>query len=35
MYANRLPAFFDMEQSANVLAVAAWYEVVDGEEDGM
>ncbi len=32
---NRLPVFFDMEQSANVLALASWYLVRDVTEDGI
>ena len=32
---NRLPVFFDMEQSANVLALASWYSTPDVDEDGL
>ena len=32
---NRFPVFFDMEQSANVLALASWYEEDAGAEDGI
>ena len=32
---NRLPVFFDMEQSANVLALASWYSIPDVDEDGI
>ena len=34
--ANKLPVFFDMEQSANVLALASWsVQRRDGNEDGI
>lgn len=32
---NRLPVFFDMEQSASVLALASWYQTDDINEDGI
>ena len=32
---NKLPVFFDMEQSANVLALSSWYRVQDVDEDGI
>ena len=32
---NRLPVFFDMEQSANVLALASWFVVPDVDENGI
>ena len=32
---NRLPVFFDMEQSANVLALASWYKTPDIDPDGI
>lgn len=32
---NRLPVFFDMEQSANVLALASWDRIKDIDEDGI
>jgi hypothetical protein len=31
---NRLPVFFDMEQSANVLALASWFKKKDSEDEG-
>ena len=30
--ANRLPVFFDMEQSANILALSSWYELQDNQD---
>jgi hypothetical protein len=34
---NRLPIFFDMEQSANVLALSSWHQMkdVDSSDDGI
>lgn len=32
---NRLPVFFDMEQSANVLALASWYIIPYIDSDGI
>lgn len=32
---NRLPVFFDMEQSANVIALASWFVVPDVDENGI
>ena len=32
---NRLPVFFDMEQSAHVLALASWYKVKDEDGSGI
>lgn len=32
---NRLPVFFDMEQSANVLALASWRCFTSKDEDGI
>lgn len=32
---NRLPVFFDMEQSANVLALASWNRVKKVADDGI
>ena len=32
---NRLPVFFDMEQSANVLLLSSWYKCDDVSEDGI
>ena len=32
---NRLPVFFDMEQSANVLAMSSWYSTPDMDEAGI
>ena len=32
---NRLPVFFDMEQSANVLALASWRCFTHEDEDGI
>ena len=30
---NKLPVFFDMEQSANVLLLASWYLTLDGKDE--
>ena len=32
---NRLPVFFDMEQSANVLALSSWYTMQKTDPDGV
>ena len=32
---NKFPVFFDMEQSANVLALASWDRIKDVDEDGI
>lgn len=34
-YGNTLPVFFDMEQSANVLALSSWYKMDDVDDDGI
>ena len=32
---NKLPVFFDMEQSAHVLTLSSWNLVTDYDEDGI
>ena len=34
-YANMLPVFFDMEQSANILVLSSWFKMDDVEENGI